>query len=101
MNGKSLGKKQTNSDSKFTATWDVLYQPGTLKAVGYSKKQQIASSQLQTANKVSSIRLTADRSKIRADGQDLSYVTVELVDANGIRNPKAESLVKFKVEGGR
>ena len=100
LNGKSLGKQQTDIDSKFTATWSVPFQPGILKAVGYSKGQLIASSRLQTAKSVSQIKLTADRSTIKANGQDLSYVTVELVDANGIRNPKAENLVKFKIKGG-
>jgi beta-galactosidase len=55
---------------------------------------------LQTAKQVSRIKLSADRSTIKAGGQDLSYITVELTDANGIRNPKSENLVKFKIEGG-
>ena len=55
---------------------------------------------MQTAKQTSKIKLSADRSTIKADGQDLSYITVELTDANGIRNPKAENLLKFKIEGG-
>jgi beta-galactosidase len=100
INDKSLGKKLTNRDSKFTATWNVPYQAGILKTVGYTNGKAVASSQLQTAKQVSKIKLSPDRSVINANGQDLSYVTVELVDANGVRNPKAENLVKFKVEGG-
>jgi beta-galactosidase len=95
-----MGKKQTTRDTKFMATWDVPYQPGILKAIGYKNGKEIASSQLQTARKVSKIKLSADRTTIKADGQDLSYITVELTDANGIRSPRAENLVKFKVEGG-
>jgi beta-galactosidase len=100
LNNKSMGKKQTTRDTKFMATWDVPYQPGILKAIGYKNGKEIASSQLQTARKVSKIKLSADRTTIKADGQDLSYITVELTDANGIRSPRAENLVKFKVEGG-
>ena len=100
LNGKSLGKKQTNRDSKFTATWNVPYQAGILKTIGYTNGKEVASSQLQTAKQVSKIKLSPDRSVIKANGQDLSYVTVELTDANGVRNPKAENLIKFKVEGG-
>jgi beta-galactosidase len=100
LNGKTLGKRQTSRDTKFMATWQVPYKPGVLKAVGYTNGKQTASSQLQTAKQVSKIKLSADRSTIKADGQDLSYITVELTDANGIRNPKAENLVKFKSEGG-
>jgi beta-galactosidase len=99
LNGKSLGKKQTNRNTKFTATWEVPYQPGILKAIGYTKGKQVNSSQLQTAKQVSKLKLSADRSMIKADAQDLSYITIELVDVNGIRNPKAENLVKFKIEG--
>src|SRR5687767_2019916 len=54
---------------------------------------------LHDALPILKIKLSADRSTIKADGQDLSYITVELVDANGIRNPKAENLVKFKIDG--
>jgi beta-galactosidase len=100
INNKSLGKKQTTRDAKFTATWQVSYQAGTLKAIGYTDGKQIASSQLQTAKQPIKLKLSEDRSLIKADGQDLSYITVELVDSNGVRNPKAENLVKFKVEGG-
>jgi beta-galactosidase len=46
-----------------------------------------------------SIRMNADRSKIAADGRDLSFVTVELVDKNGIAHPLADKLVKFSIEG--
>ena len=45
------------------------------------------------------IKLTADRPTIKADGQDLSYVTVDLTDSNGIRNLKSENLVTFSIEG--
>ena len=100
LNGKSLGKKQTNRDTRFTVTWNVPYHPGSLKVVGYSNGKDVASSQLQTARQISKIKLSADRSTIKADGQDLSYITVELADANGICNPKAENLVKFTVQGG-
>jgi beta-galactosidase len=100
LNGRSLGRKSTNRDTKFMATWSVPYQPGTLRSVGYTNGKDVASSQLQTAKKISKLKLSADRPRIKADGQDLCYVTVELIDANGVRNPKANNLVKFKVEGG-
>jgi beta-galactosidase len=99
INGKSLGKKKVNRDSKFTATWQVPYQAGTLRAVGYANGKEVASSQLQTAKQATKLKLSADKSTIKADRQDLSYITVELVDANGVSNPKAENLVKFEIEG--
>jgi beta-galactosidase len=99
LNNKSLGKKKTDRSTEFMAIWDVPYQPGVLKAIGYKDKKQVNSATLPTANEVSQIKLQADRMKIKSDGQDLSYITVELTDANGIRNPKAENLFSFEIEG--
>lgn len=99
LNNKSLGKKKTDRSKEFMAIWDVPYQQGILKAIGYKDKKQVNSSTLQTVNEVSRIKLTADRTSIKSDGQDLSYITVELIDENGIRNPKAENLLSFEIEG--
>jgi beta-galactosidase len=99
LNGKSLGRKRTDRASKFTATWDVPYQPGELKAVGYRGRKQVSSALLRTAQDVSQIVVAADRDRIQADGQDLSYVTVELRDASGTRHPKAEQPLAFTIDG--
>jgi len=99
LDGKSLGKKPVNRSTKFTGVWQVPYQPGILKAIGYAGKKQVSVSDLKTAGDPSQIKLIADRPKFKADGQDLSYVTVELTDVNGIRNPKAENLITFSIEG--
>jgi beta-galactosidase len=99
LNNKSLGKKKTDRSARFIATWDVPYQPGMLKAIGYKGKKQVTSATLQTANEVSQIKLAADRAKIKSDGQDLCYVMVELTDSQGNRNPKAENLVSFEISG--
>ncbi len=99
LNGKSLGKKKTDRSTEFIAKWNVPYNAGELKAVGYKGKKAVATSALQTAEVPSAIKLTADRTQLAADGEDLSYITVELVDAKGNKNPKAENLVKFEIEG--
>jgi beta-galactosidase len=99
LNGKSLGTREANRGTKFTASWQVPFQPGTLKAVGYKGKKIVATRDLVTAGEPVRIKLTGDRTEIQADGQDLCYVTVELTDANGIRNPTAENLVNFTVTG--
>ena len=99
LNGKSLGKKPTNRSTRFMANWNVPYQDGELSAIGYNKGKQVSSAALRTAGEPAQIKLTADRESIIADGQDLAYVTVQLVDGNGIPNPKAENLVKFEIEG--
>ncbi|HEU4902535.1 MAG TPA: glycoside hydrolase family 2 TIM barrel-domain containing protein, partial [Flavisolibacter sp.] len=99
LNGKSIGRKPTNRNSKFMALFDVRYQAGTLKAVGYSGGREVSTAELNTAGVPVTVKLTADRTTLRADNQDLSYVTVELLDAKGRRNPKAEHLVQFELSG--
>ena len=99
LNNKSLGRKKTDRSTEFKAIWDVPYQTGELKAIGYQGKKQVNTAIMQTANEPTQIKLTADRNEIKVDGQDLSYITVELLDNKGIKNPKAENLVKFELEG--
>jgi len=99
LNDKSLGKKQTDRSTKFMATWQVPYQPGILRAAGFGGKKKVAESLLRSAGDPVMIKMTADRDQIKADAQDLSYITVELTDKNGIRNPKAENKVSFSIDG--
>lgn len=100
LNGKSLGKKKTDRSTKFMAAWQVPYQQGVLKAVGYNANNIIINSAiLATANNAVNIQLSADRKNIKANNQDLCYVTVELLDAKGNRNPLAENQVKFEIDG--
>ena len=99
LNGKSLGKKTTDRSTKYLANFEVPYEPGTLRAVGLAGRKQVAVAELHSAVEVTQISLSSDRNKIKANGQDLSYVTVELTDNNGVRNPKADNLVSFEVVG--
>jgi len=99
LNKKSLGKKNTDRSTQYIAEWEVPYQAGELKAIGYTGGQPVNTSILNTAGDPSQIKITADRMTLKADGQDLCYITVELTDADGIRNPKAENLLKFEIEG--
>ncbi len=99
LNNKSLGKKATNRSTKFMAVWNVPYVAGELKTIGYSNSKRVTTAILQTANDPVQIKLSADRRKINADAEDLSYITIELTDEKGVRNPKAENLIHFKIEG--
>ena len=99
LNGKSLGKKITDRSTKYLANFQVPYEPGTLRAVGLTGRKQVAVAELHSAVEVTQISLSSDRNKIKANGQDLSYVSVELTDKNGVRNPKADNLVSFEVVG--
>jgi len=99
LNDKSLGKKKTNRQTRYIAAWDVEYQPGVLRAVGYMDPGETTSCELKTADNPQKIGLTADRNTIHADGQDLSYITAEILDSKGIRNPLAQNPVHFTIEG--
>jgi beta-galactosidase len=99
LNGKSLGKKTTDRSTKFIADWQVPYEPGTLKAIGSTGEKTVALAELHSAGKAAKIELTADRNRILSDGQDLSYVTVEVSDVQGVRDPKSENLVLFEIDG--
>ena len=99
LNGESLGKQENTADKKNTLVWEVPYAHGILKAVSYNKGGEVGTATLESAGKVEKIRLSADRTEIVADGNDLSYITLELVDSKGIRNQLAEELVAFSIEG--
>jgi len=99
LNGKSLGKEKTNRTNEFKAKWEVPYQSGELKAIGYQGNKQVNMSGLRTSGEVSQLKLKADRNQLKADGQDLAYITIELTDTNGVKNPKAGNLVQFEIEG--
>ncbi len=96
LNGKEIATQPVN---KMAARFKVPYQPGELRAVGLTDGKPAASASLRTAAEPTGIRLTADRSTIRADRNDLSYVTVEVVDKNGNVVPNAAIPVRFTVTG--
>ncbi len=99
LNSKSLGRRKTGRSSGFKAEWEVPYQPGELSVVGYSGGRKVATDILHTAAEPVTIQLSADRDTIKAGGQDLCYITIELLDSNGYRNPKSENSLSFETEG--
>jgi beta-galactosidase len=99
LNGKVIGEKSVSAETKLTAKFEVPYQPGELRAIGLINGKAVAKTTLNTASEPHEIRLTADRNSIRADRNDLSYVTVEVVDRNGNRIPNAAIPVRFTISG--
>jgi beta-galactosidase len=99
LNGKLIGEQPTGRDQEFKATFSMPYTPGTLKVVGIRNGHPVAESVLTTADNASKLRLTADRTIVRADGEDLSFVTVEAVDANGRFQPHADQEIRFAISG--
>ncbi len=99
LNGKLIGEKPSGRDQEFKATFSVPYTPGTLKAVGMRGDRAVAESVLTTAGKGAALRVTADRAQVQADGQDLSFLAVEAVDAEGRLQPDADQEVQFSISG--
>lgn len=116
VNGKSMGRKVKGKDlteilvdflryepktfkSKYRLSWDVPYQAGNIKVIGYKDGKQILEESIHTAGKPAKVELSVDRKVIDADGNDLSYVTVKIVDKNGNMCPVADNEVNFSVRG--
>jgi beta-galactosidase len=99
LNGESLGKEPSSIENQFTPSWLVEWIPGELKAVGYTDGAEKAVSILKTAKDPVQVTMKADNSILKANGQDLSFIVVELVDEENIRNPKAQNLVEFTISG--
>ena len=99
LNDKLIGEQPTGREQEFKATFSVPYAPGTLKAVGIRGDKPVAENVLTTAGNAAGLRLTADRTQVQADGEDLSFVTVEAVDAQGRFQPHADQEVQFSVSG--
>ncbi|GAA4206314.1 hypothetical protein GCM10022289_27070 [Pedobacter jeongneungensis] len=98
LNGKSLGKKSKQGDD-LHVLWHVNFEAGTLKAVSRKNGKEVLVREVKTAGAPAKIELLADRKNIKADGKDLSFITVRILDAAGNVVPNADNLVNFKVEG--
>jgi beta-galactosidase len=101
VNGRSLGRKPVSKATEYRAVFYARFEPGELKAVGYVGGKPASQWTLETAGAPAAIRLSVDRRRIQADGDDLAYVTAELVDAKGHPTymPAADKLLTFKVDG--
>jgi beta-galactosidase len=98
LNGKLIGE-QSIPDTTITATFKVPYEPGVLKATSFKNGKSTGSFELKTAGPPHRLRLIADRSTIRANRNDLSYVAVEVIDAAENVVPSASLPITFDVRG--
>jgi beta-galactosidase len=99
LNGVSLGNQPSGDAKKLIATFDVVYQPGELKAVGYMQGNPVASLSLHTTGSPAKLRLVPDKPAIHTNENELIYVTVEVIDRDGVRVPNAEHPIFFTVLG--
>lgn len=117
INGKSQGVRKKNmsvtaTNSKYNARtferqeryrlmWmDTKYEPGTLKVVAYDENgKPVAEETVKTAGKPDRIVLTADRTELKADGNDIAFINVKIVDKDGNFCPDETRQINFKVKG--
>jgi len=99
LNGQSLGRKK-KEQYEYRLRWDdVKYEPGEVKVIAYRNGKKWAEDVVRTTGKAAFLKASADRSEIRADGKDLSFITVRVTDKNGMTVPRASNPIKFSIEG--
>lgn len=119
LNGRSFGAKSIEFPRQGTAggwnsyarplvfpttgdlhlSWDVPYEPGVLKAVGYKNHQKVCEEEIRTTGEPARIVISPDRGRLQADGRDVAQLTVTIVDAQGDVVPVAQNEISFAVEG--
>ncbi len=99
LNGKSLGRKKKGA-FEYRLRWDdVVYQPGELKVVAYKNGKKWAEDAVKTTGAAAQISMQADRAEIKADGHDLSFITVKITDRNNLTVPRSKNSIRFEIEG--
>lgn len=99
LNGKSLGRRE-KVHSYDRLTWDdVRYEPGSLRAIAYKNGQKWAEELVETTGKPAALQVTAEKTELKNDGTDLSFIRVAVVDSQGRVVPRSKNHLKFSVTG--
>ena len=93
------GRYQGDFMSPYRLHWNVPYEAGELKVIGYIDGKKVTEKQIKTAGKPAKIELIADRNHIKSDGEDMVFVTVRVVDKEGNLCPNSDNLIEFEIEG--
>lgn len=99
LNGKSMGAKGRTADNASPRTWTIPFEKGTLKAVAKNNGKVVAEQELKTAGKASKIILTADKSSVENNWNDVVYVTATLTDEDGTIVSNADTKINFEIKG--
>ena len=95
VNGTLFDTKST--DSKYKATFNVPFTPGSIKAVEYVGKKEGESVEMKSYGAAAMLSVVADKCNLRADAQDLSFITITLLDADGNLVPETGRKLKIDV----
>ena len=99
VNGVSAGCKAAGAASQNKVSFDVVYQPGSIEAVGRSGGRETGSHRLVTAGSPARLALSVDRASIQAGAADLAYLTITVQDAAGVTVKHGEPLISLEVSG--
>ena len=99
LNGKSLGRKPAGEANGFMATYEITYEPGELLAVSYRDGEETGRDVLYTAKDEVQMQVDCEGEVLKADGEDLAFVTVKLTDDKGVENLFAQKEITVTVEG--
>ncbi|MEI7502034.1 MAG: glycoside hydrolase family 2 TIM barrel-domain containing protein [Paludibacter sp.] len=99
LNGKSMGVKKLSDQQQGQMDWEIPYQAGELKAVARNKGVKVAEHSIKTAGKATALSLQTEDKVLKANGLDLSYITVQIVDEKGILVPNQDQQITFSVSG--
>lgn len=99
LNGRSLGRKK-RAQYEYRLRWDeVKYEPGELRVVAYKNGKHWAEDVMKTTGPATQLLMTADHATIKADAQDLSFITVTVADKNSLLVPRSKNRVSFEISG--
>jgi len=99
LNGKSLGRR-TKAPYEYRLRWDdVRYEPGKLEVVAYKNGREWARDVMQTTGPAARIEILPEDTTVKADGTDLAFLRVRVVDRQGLRVPTADNLIRFTING--
>lgn len=99
INDESQGRKKRDA-LEYRFRWDdVIYEPGNVKVMTYKNGSKWAEASVSTTGDPAALKLSADRTTIAADGEDLSFVTLAVVDSDGNTVPEASNKITFSVDG--
>lgn len=103
VNGKSQGVKAKKDAHDYHLMWKVKFEPGEVKAVARKNGKVVTEKTIRTAGAPAQLRMTSDRAAFgnNPNGDNLAFITVEVLDKDGNLCPRAEDQVFFEVEGGR
>jgi beta-galactosidase len=98
-NSYARPRQPVGSTADLHLTWDVPYEPGTLKAVGYKYGQEVCQVEIHTTGEPAAVAISSDRTNLLAEARDVAHLTVRIVDAQGLTVPLATNSVAFDLQG--